>query len=120
MVNVKNSALKIVFGNVGKISFYIPIYDNTQFILQSRLFRNFPSDCHNQYSNQNRHDCHNRINISIQNHRSQQKSEPQKKHKRDRKQQLHFSYIANIRDKYKHHPYIKRSEEHTSELQSQR
>lgn len=35
MVNVKNSALKIVFGNVGKISFYIPIYDNTQFILQS-------------------------------------------------------------------------------------
>ena len=37
MVNVKNSALKIVFGNVGKISFYIPIYDNTQFILQSPM-----------------------------------------------------------------------------------
>ena len=38
MVNVKNSALKIVFGNVGKISFYIPIYDNTQFILQSPIW----------------------------------------------------------------------------------
>ena len=35
MVNVKKSALRIDFGNVEKISFYIPIYDNTQFILQS-------------------------------------------------------------------------------------
>ena len=38
MVTVKKSALRIDFGNVEKISFYIPIYDNTQFILQSRLF----------------------------------------------------------------------------------
>lgn len=38
MVNVKNMAWKIVFSNVEKISFYIPIYDNTQFILQSPIF----------------------------------------------------------------------------------
>ena len=31
----KKSALKIDFSNVEKLSFYIPIYDNTQFILQS-------------------------------------------------------------------------------------
>jgi hypothetical protein len=30
-------ALKIDIGNVEKISFYIPIYDNTQFILQSLI-----------------------------------------------------------------------------------
>ena len=37
MENVKNSALKIAIGNVEKTTFYIPIYDKTQFILQSRL-----------------------------------------------------------------------------------
>lgn len=31
----KNLAPKIDFSNIEKISFYIPIYDNTQFILQS-------------------------------------------------------------------------------------
>ena len=35
MENVKNSALKIAIGNVEKTTFYIPIYDKTQFILQS-------------------------------------------------------------------------------------
>ncbi len=40
MENVKNSALKIAFGNIEKATFYIPIYDNTQFILQSLIFLN--------------------------------------------------------------------------------
>lgn len=38
MENVKNSALKIAIGNVEKTTFYIPIYDKTQFILQSHFF----------------------------------------------------------------------------------
>ena len=36
-VNVKKSARRMDFRNVEKISFYIPIYDNTQFILQSLI-----------------------------------------------------------------------------------
>ena len=35
--NCKKSALRIDFSNVEKTRFYIPIYDNTQFILQSQF-----------------------------------------------------------------------------------
>ena len=44
----KNSAPKIDFSNVEKISFYILIYDNTQFILQSPAFGIYRILLHNR------------------------------------------------------------------------